>query len=71
MLPVLSLGTVLSALLGVPQNDAATIILHQPPFLDLLERSKAAEAGEVIVQTAISYARGLNRAVDIAHVDGP
>jgi hypothetical protein len=46
---------------------APTIIGH-PPFSDLLERSKAAEAGKVIVQAAISYARRLSGGVDITHL---
>jgi hypothetical protein len=37
------------------------------PFLDLLQGSKAAEAGKVIVQAAISYAGRLTGAVDITH----
>jgi hypothetical protein len=44
-------------MLGVLQDDAAPLIIYQPPFLDLLEGSKTAEAGEVIVQAAIAYAR--------------
>jgi hypothetical protein len=43
-------------------------IIDNPPFFDLLERSKAAEAGKVIVQAAISYARRLNGGVDITHL---
>jgi len=39
----------LSPLLGVLQYDAAPMIIDKPPFLDLLQRSKAAEAGEIIV----------------------
>jgi hypothetical protein len=31
------------------QNDAAAIIVDNPPLLDLLDRSKAAEAGKIIV----------------------
>jgi hypothetical protein len=49
------------------QNDSAALIIDNPPFFDLLHGSKAAEAGKVIVQAAISYARGLNGAVDISH----
>jgi hypothetical protein len=37
------------SLLGVFQNDTAPMIIDQPPFLDLLQGSKAAEAGKVIV----------------------
>jgi hypothetical protein len=36
-------------LFGVLQNDAAPMIIGKPPFFDLLQRSKAAEAGQVIV----------------------
>jgi hypothetical protein len=41
--------------------------VDNPPFLDLLQGSKAAEAGKVIAQAAIAYARGLSGAVDITH----
>jgi hypothetical protein len=34
---------------GILQNDAAAIIVDNPPLLDLLDRSKAAEAGKIIV----------------------
>jgi hypothetical protein len=57
----------LSPLLGVLQNDTAPMIIDNPPFLDLLQRSKAAETGKVIVQAATSNARGLSGAVDISH----
>jgi hypothetical protein len=57
----------LSPLFGVLQNDTAPMIIDNPPFLDLVQRSKAAEAGKVIVQAAIAYARGLSGAVDIIH----
>ena len=59
--------TGLSALFGVPQNDTAPLMIDEAPFLDLLESTKAAEADQVIVQAAISHARGLDGAVDIAH----
>ena len=45
----------------------APTIIDNAPLFDLLEGSKAAEAGKVIVQAAISYARGLNGGVDITH----
>jgi hypothetical protein len=61
--------TRLSPLLGVLQNDTAPMIIDNPPFFDLLQRSKAAEARQVIVQAAISYARGLIGAVDVTHWD--
>jgi hypothetical protein len=54
-------------MLGVLQNDPTPMMIDNPPFLDLLQGSKAAEAGKVIVQAAISYARRLSRAVDITH----
>jgi hypothetical protein len=41
--------TRLSPLLGVVQNDAAPMIIDNPPFFDLLQGSKAAQAGKVIV----------------------
>jgi hypothetical protein len=43
------------------------MFIDDPPFLDLLQGSKAAQTGVVIVQAAISYARGLSGAVDITH----
>jgi hypothetical protein len=43
------------------------MVIDSPPFLDLIQGSKAAEADEIIAQAAISYARGLNRTVDITH----
>jgi hypothetical protein len=55
------------ALLGVLQNDAAPMSIDESPFLDLLQGSEAAEAREVIVQAAISYARGLSGDVGITH----
>jgi hypothetical protein len=39
----------LSPLLGVLQNDTAPMIIDNPPFFDLLQGSKATEAGKVIV----------------------
>ena len=57
----------LSAPCGVLQYDAASMIIDNAPFLDLLQGSKAAEAGKGIVQAAISDARGLSGAVDITH----
>jgi hypothetical protein len=42
-------GRRLSPLLGILQNDTAPMIIDNPPFLDLLQGSKAAEAGKVIV----------------------
>jgi hypothetical protein len=57
----------LSPSTGVFQNDAAPVIVDNSPFLDLVQGSKAAEADRVIVQAAITYARGLSRAVGITH----
>jgi hypothetical protein len=57
----------LSALLGVLQNDAAPMMIGYTPFFDFLHGSKAAEAGQIIIQAAISDARGLSGAVDISH----
>jgi len=47
----------LSALFGVLQNHEAPLSVGQPPFLDLVQGSKAAKAGKVIAQTAIPYTR--------------
>jgi hypothetical protein len=57
----------LSSLLGVSQNDPAPLLVDHRPFLDFLQGSKAAEAGIIVVQAAISNARGLSGAVDITH----
>jgi hypothetical protein len=38
-----------SSLLGILENDAAPMIVGEPPLLDLLQGSKAAEAGQVVV----------------------
>jgi hypothetical protein len=43
------------------------MIADNSPFFDLIQGSKASEAGQVIVQTAISYARGLGAVVEIMH----
>jgi hypothetical protein len=53
---------------GVLQNGAAPTIIHKPPFFDLFQGSKAAQAGEVIVEAAIADTRGLNCAVGVTHV---
>jgi hypothetical protein len=63
----LSLLMRFSALLGVFQNDAASMTIDDSPFLDLVHGSKAAEAGKVVVQAAIADARGLSGAVGITH----
>jgi hypothetical protein len=57
----------LSPLLGVLQNDTALMIIDHRPLFDLLNGSKAAKTDIIIVQAAISYARGLSAAVDITH----
>jgi hypothetical protein len=43
------------------------MIIDDPPFFDLLQGSKAAEARKVIVKAAISDAGGLSGAVYITH----
>jgi hypothetical protein len=43
------------------------MVIDDPPFFDLFQGSKAAQTGIVIVEAAISYARGSNGAVDITH----
>jgi hypothetical protein len=58
----------LSALLGIFQNDAAPMVIDKRPFLDFLERAKAPETDIIIVQAAISYARGLSGACEITHL---
>jgi len=58
----------LAPLLGVLQNDTAPMIIDHRPLFDLLDRSKAPETDIVIVQAAISYARGLSGVVDITHL---
>jgi hypothetical protein len=44
------------ALLGILQNRASPLIIGQPPFLNLIQGSKAAKAGKVIAETAVAYA---------------
>jgi hypothetical protein len=39
----------LSPLFGVLQNDTAPMIIGNPPFFDLIQGTKAAEAGKVVV----------------------
>jgi hypothetical protein len=43
------------------------MIVDDPPFFDLIQGSKTAQAGQVVVQATISDARGLRGAVDIVH----
>jgi hypothetical protein len=61
----------LAPLLGVLQNNAAPMIIDNPPFFDLFQGSMAAEAPKVIVQTAVPYARGLSAVIDIIHCRSP
>jgi hypothetical protein len=46
-----------SALLGILENQATSLIIGQPPLFNLIQGPEAAKAGKVIAQTAISYAR--------------
>jgi hypothetical protein len=55
------------ALCGVLQNNTAPLSVDEAPFFDFLKGSKAAKADQVIIQTAIAYARRLNGAVAIIH----
>jgi hypothetical protein len=57
----------LSALYGVLQNQETAMIVGNRPFFDLVQGSKTTQTGEVIAQTAISYARRLSGYVDITH----
>jgi hypothetical protein len=57
-----------SALPGVLQNDTAPMIIDHRPVFNLLQGSKAAETDIIIVQAAISYARGLGGGVGITHL---
>jgi hypothetical protein len=43
------------------------MIVDNPPFFDLLQGSKTAQAGQVVAKTTVSHARGLRGAVDIIH----
>ena len=43
------------------------MIIHDRPFLDFLQGSKATQAGKVVVQAAIADAGGLNGAVGFTH----
>ena len=52
---------------GVLQNDLALLVIDQRPLLDFLQGTKAAETDVVIVEAAISYARGLSGVVDVTH----
>jgi hypothetical protein len=52
---------------GILQNATAPMIIDHPPFFDLFQGSKATEAGEIIIQAAISSAWRLNRVGDDSH----
>jgi hypothetical protein len=55
------------ALLGIAQNDAPSMIIDQSPLFDLFQGSKAAQAGQVVIQAAIADAWGLSGTVNITH----
>jgi hypothetical protein len=59
------------ALFRILQNDAAPTIIDESPFFDLFQGSKAAQAGQVVIQAAIADAGGLNSAVGITHCSAP
>ena len=44
------------------------MVIDNPPFFDLLQRAKAAETGQVVVEAAISDARRLSGAVNVTHL---
>jgi hypothetical protein len=44
-------------MLRVLQNYTAPLTIDEPPLFDLLQGSKTTEAGKIIVQAAIAYAR--------------
>ena len=56
-----------SALFRVLQYDPAVAIIDNSPLLDLLQGPKAAEADQVVVETAIADARGLSGVVSVTH----
>jgi hypothetical protein len=43
------------------------MLIHHGPLFDLVQGSKAAETGQIIVEATIPDARGLCGAVDNAH----
>ena len=57
----------LAPLPGVLQNDTFAGVIHQPPLLDFLDAAKAADADQIIVQAAVSFARRLYWAGDLIH----
>jgi hypothetical protein len=56
-----------SALLGILQNDAAPLIICNCPFFDLLQGSKTARAGKIVIQAAIANAWRPNGAINFTH----
>ena len=52
---------------GILQNNAASMMIDDPPFFDLLQRAEAPETSIVIVEAAVSHARRLSGAVGITH----
>jgi hypothetical protein len=52
---------------GILQNDTPPGIIDQPPLFDFFYGAEAAEADEIIVQAAISFAGGLNDVFDLTH----
>src|SRR6201986_4116256 len=64
------LGRLISlfAALSILQNDTAPLVTGNSPLFDLLQRSEAAETGQVIVEAAVSHAWRLSRAVGITHL---
>jgi hypothetical protein len=52
---------------GILQNDTPPGIIDQPPLFDFFDGAKAADADEIIVQAAISFAGGLNDVFDLTH----
>jgi hypothetical protein len=54
-------------LLGIIEDRRAPLIIDEAPLLDLLQGTKTAETGVVIVEAAVSYARGLSEPVHVTH----
>src|ERR1700689_3047383 len=57
----------LTPLPGITQDDAAPMRIGTPPFLDLLQGSKASETSILIIEAAVSCTRGSSGAVGVAH----
>jgi hypothetical protein len=47
----------LAPLPGIAQDDEAPLRIGNPPFLDLIQGSKAAETSIAIIKAAVSYTR--------------